>query len=177
MVRIKELIFGNQLFLSALVALILFLATLVAGKAIWQQKTEISDKKEALSKLKADLDVLDSLLASQKANAEKMQLIAQTLPATYEEVALSMEALEKTAQTSDQKIEAKIDENSNKEPNDLNSLKITIKTAGGYESLTKMLSGFSSLRYHTKIDTLKIEGEGQELITQTTLRLYLRRTQ
>lgn len=177
MVTIKGLILKNKtsgkILISIIFASLAILAIAFTGYLLIQEKKNIISERLELARLQRDLTLLDKILTDQKENEEKIKMITRTLPVSFNEVAFAVAQFERIASTNEQELETKIEEIATPEQNDLLSLQITLKTSGGYSSFSKMLTDLTHLSYHTKIDTLKIEGVGEETDTLVNLRLYL----
>lgn len=171
--NLKQVFSKNQLIIPLSLLVFSALSLIIVSFFILQEKKAIVNQKKELFQLKRDLELLDKILVDRKQNEEKIQKVAKTLPVTYEEVALAISEVETIATDSSQTLETKIEENSVSEQNDLSSIKVTLKTSGSYDNFSKFLTSFAQSPYHTRIDVLKIEKSGQELVNTFSLRLFL----
>lgn len=156
-----------------LAAAALLVCTILTARLISQQKTTIIAKKTDLNLLKNDLKALDIVLQDQKDYQAKINMITQTFPSSYQEVSLAVSQLEASASETNQKAEIEIAEKPEIDSNGIASLKITLKTDGGFTNLAKMLTLISKLPYLSKVDTVQItKGEGKTYNT-INLKLYI----
>lgn len=172
MVIFKRLFSKNKVLWPVILVLFLLLAIGLTGSFLLKEKQTLLVKKTELVNLKKDLELLDKILIEQKSSEEKVKAVAKTLPVTFEEVAFAVSQIEKVAAESGQTLDIKIEETALPEPNDLLSLKMTLKTEGSYDTFSRMLNTLAHLPYHTRVDALKIEQTGK-LSTVTNLRFYL----
>lgn len=173
--KIRNKLKQKGILLSLLTTLFLLLAVFSVGYLIKQEAQVVMDKRNELTQLKTDLDYLDRILSSQKENEAKIKILNATLPANFQENARAIVQFERLAGTSNLTLETKIEENSLREPNNLSSIKVSLKTVGSFNSLTNYLSSIANLPYHTRFDTLKIETAGKDTVATTNLRLFLRK--
>lgn len=173
MVIFPNTLFKNKILISLILASVAVLALIFTGSFVLRAEETITAKKTELAQLKGELELLDKLLLDQKNNQEKVDAVTKTLPRTFEDVAFAISQIERISEKNGQKLETKMGEVALPEPNDLLSLKVTLKTSGGYHSFSQMLTDLARLPYHTQVDTLKIEEGGKEITNLVDLRLYL----
>lgn len=165
----KQLV-KNRILAMSLLVFVMFLVTLWTCSLIVGEKKTILAQKMELASLNNDLGLLDRLLVDQKNSREKVAAAAKTLPKSFQEVAYVMAQIEKIASGNGQTLEAKVGETVVAEPNNLSSLKITLKTSGSYASFAQMLTDLARLPYHTQVDSLQV---GEAGANQVDFRLFL----
>lgn len=132
----------------------------------------LAKKRELKNQLGKDLAALDQLIEVKKTYSQDLGIIAQSLPASYRDVALYTQNLEQLASKSNQVLETKIDAQTKPDKSGLNSLTYSITTTGSFLEFNELISRIASLPFHTKIDSINLtNAEGQS--TTTTYRLYL----
>lgn len=148
---------------------VLLLVTLWTCSLIVGEKKTVLTQKMELASLNNDLGLLDRLLVDQKNSREKVAAAAKTLPQSFQDVAYVMAQIERIANQNGQQLETKVGETVALEPNNLSSLKVTLKTSGSYASFSQMLTELARLPYHTQVDSSQIEAG----TNQVDFRLYL----
>ncbi|MFH0864179.1 MAG: type 4a pilus biogenesis protein PilO [Candidatus Gottesmanbacteria bacterium] len=174
MVKIINNINKNILIFPALVLAIILVLLIVTGNFLYQKALTIKDSQQKLSILKQDLFYLDKIISDKNASQYQINEMVKSLPASYNDVVTFVSQIERIATQSSQKIEINIAEKAIPETGNLASIKLSIKTIGSYNGFTKMISNFSSLPFHTKVDSILIEQNKEELSALTELRLFKR---
>jgi len=164
---------SNKILVSIILALFSMMAVVLTGNFLVKEKKRVIAKRIELAELQRDLKLLDEILVDQKNNEEKLKAASKTLPATYEEVAFSISQVEKISSENGQELEAQIEEDAITDQKGFLSLGVSLETSGAYNAFSEMLTDLVHLPYHTRVDSLKIEEKGGEIVTLANFRLYL----
>lgn len=134
----------------------------------------VTINKIRLAESKRDLDLLDKILADEKQNKHKIEVVFETLPSDYAEVAFFTGQVESIGEKNRQIPQFGIDKTLKDEKDGLYSLKFNLKTAGSYTSFSTMLSQLAQFPYHTKFDSIKmLKTDGGDISAITTFRLLM----
>lgn len=174
MVEIKKLIKNNQRLMPFLLAAILILFLGVIFYFLNQESKLLVQKKLLLAQNKTDLVRLDQIEKNLKDRQAEIELVSQSLPGSYEEVAAFVSQVEAIADSRNQALEIKIDENIKTEKEGPANLGLGLKITGSYQGLKEVLSQIAKLPYHTQIIMLKTEGTEGKISTQVNIRLFMR---
>lgn len=157
-----------------LVALGIFVLLVVSGCLLNKEKKMITINKIRLAESKRDLDLLDKILADEKQNKQKIEVVSETLPSDYTEVAFFAGQVESIGGKNGQTPKFEIDKTLKDEKDGLYSLKFNLKTAGSYTSFSTMLSQLAQFPYHTRFDSIKmLKTDGGGISTITTFKLLM----
>jgi hypothetical protein len=162
-----NLLISTALILVTLGMLVFF------GSKVSTASDNVYKQKNKLSDLKNDLATLDIVLEDKNKYQDKVDLVVKSLPASYQDVAFYASQLERIADTQSHTLETTIDKNTKAETDGTSSLKITLNTGGGYSSYSQMLTGLSTLPYHTRVDSIKVDNNGGNVSTLINFRLFV----
>jgi Tfp pilus assembly protein PilO len=170
-----KLLKNNKLILYAAIAINIILIGLLVllNYSALKKQSDIQQKRTQLLVLKQDLLALDNVIADKNGEKNRIDMVLNSLPKSYEEIAYYTEVIEKISEKNSQVLETKIDNKAKDENQGLVSLKYSIKTTGNYSSYSQMLSDLSNLPYHIRIDSLKIENQKGKIVALTNFRLYI----
>ncbi len=171
---VKQIPSSRNSLIVPLVLLFAVLVALIAATVVFRnEQREALTKRRELQSLQRDLINLDSVLVDQKTYAGEISAIEKTLPATPQDVSEALAQFESLATGNGLTYDAQVEDAINSEPGGVRSVKITVKLTGSYTGLANWVSGVSNLLYHTKIDSLDLEGGKGKLETTVILRLFV----
>jgi Tfp pilus assembly protein PilO len=130
-------------------------------------------RRQELFALQRDLNLLDNILTDTDEKKSEIATAMRSLPSSFSEVSFAVGQFERLAQETGINLEVELDTNTKEEPGAVDSLETTLRTSSSYTSFSQMMSSLSSLPYHTRFDSIKLEGSGQSLSGLTSFRLYL----
>lgn len=170
---VKTLENKKRVFSLALICMLIILSIPFAFKQLVNINSKVKTQNEQLQALEADLASLDKLLEDKESYSQKIDVILDTLPVSYREVAGYTVELEELTEEKNQILDTSIDRSTVSEESNLASLKYNIKTEGSFANFREFLSGLAYLPYHTKINSIKLEEENGTANTLTVYKVYM----
>jgi Tfp pilus assembly protein PilO len=162
----------TKIYISFALGILLLGATGFLIKQIYDKSGEIKIKKTQLIGLANDMAALDKILRDKQEHEEVIETVLKSIPRSYREVAFYQSQIEHLSRARSQILDTAIDKNAEVE-GQLHTLRFTTKTIGSFPPYTYLLSDLATLPYHIKIDSLKIEKDGSNVVASTNFKLYI----
>jgi len=159
--------------LYQIVALVTLVAVFVTAFSLHKQTLNLNQKRSELAHLQQDVVLLDKIATDQKARQASLDAITASVPSTYQEFAYVLEKIEQLASDAQQTIEIAPTEAATPEPDSLDTVTLTIKTSGSYSSLTQFLTNLTRLPYHTRLDSIQVDQDGNQVASLISIRLFI----
>jgi Tfp pilus assembly protein PilO len=162
-----------KLFLALMLALLTTIVLVVFIRAATNLQEQITLKRIELANLYTELTALDKLIEDKEIYREEIKEITSSLPTTYAEVSYFTEEVERIATQSGMAVNTNLDKDAKDEKNGLASVGYSVESRGSYIGYSEMLNLMSNLPFHTRVDSLKIEGQGSNINSRFDFRFYI----
>lgn len=155
----------------AVISTFILIQLLIATSGIQKQ---ISAKNYELATLQAKLTAMNRLLGELEAYRDKTKVITDSLPEanSYGEFSYFVQEIERIAKQSGNTIALQIDKDAKLEKSNLASIGFTMESKSSYLGYADMLDLMSKLPYHTKLDSLKIDNQTNNMTALIKFKLF-----
>ncbi|MGD8744392.1 MAG: type 4a pilus biogenesis protein PilO [Candidatus Woesebacteria bacterium] len=165
---------GYRYQLSWIAAFASILASIFLFKTAYLRVDDLLARKNQLKHLQEELALLDSNLANWDSQSESIDLVYDSLPQDYEEVAEFMYKLEAIASNEGQTLENEIDMLPNDESAGLKALEITVVADGTYSGFSNFAGGIANLPYHLRMNSLSMKQAEGSVESTLVFEIFMR---